>query len=1273
MNHKGKTKGSRWAIRSINLLMILILFTGMTITTFAAPVKANAAGTELYVSLTGSDETGDGTIGSPFATLEGAREAIRELKSKGQLPNGGVTVYLRGGVYPRNQSFVLNEEDSGTDEAPIVYRAYPGENVSIFGGATMDTNGFKPVTDASVRKRLSTTAVDKIYQFDLRAQGFTNFGEIIQGGFGLPTAPEPPELFFNENVLMLARYPNIGTGDGFLRIGQLDDPGADPRNSGVEYNVRPLPPSYDHGATFRYLDDRPSKWSDTSDIWMFGYWFWDWADGTLQIKDINKATKQISTTKASVYSVKAGQRYYYFNILEELDAPGEYYLDRNSGILYLYPPTSLDGSEIEISLLGDPLVSMNEVSNITFQGIKFGLTRGTAIEMQGGSNNIITDSTFLKIGDKAVTILDGHHNGVTNSEIYGTGKGGILLDGGNRTTLTPGENYVVNNSFHDFSRIQRTYTPAVNIMGVGNRVANNLIYDAPHEAIQFVGNNHIIEYNEIYNVVNETGDAGAIYGGRDWSAQGTIIRYNYIHDIGNKSGSDEVGIYLDDMLSGITIYGNILSNVDYGIMVGGGRNNIVENNVISNNRVSISLDVRGLGWAAYHCTAGGALLENLAKVPYKEDPWLTYYPNLKDILTDSPCTPKYNSVQKNVIYKSADKSIAGSATASGYFQDNWKTTEDIGFIDSANGNWNLREDAAVFTQIPGFESIPFDKIGLNKGVKQDDMLTQVSMYSPTRALIVGNSTTLWVMGNSATGRYINLFGHMTFKSDHPKIAEVGANGVVRAVAPGNTQISVTALVDGVIVSDVIPLTIYESNVNFIDGFDGFEDGLIHWETVKGSPTTSTEKAHSGMKSFKVNQDLDVIKHPFKDDQNKILTLWFYDNLVSGSQVMANVTGVDGAWRGIGLSLRASTTNYVKRIDGATTSTNVVRTTGWHEFKWDYTSGTHVDMYIDDVLIASPTGVTAFNEVAMGDWWQGDAVSNVYFDDISITDATLYERIELRTLSDLNIGETKQVQVSAYLPESDVPMDVTGSSQFTSSQTDIATVTAGGLITALKEGESVITATYGSLTAAVKLQVQMKEEQPTAVLTGPSTVLAGQPFTVNFGLSNITSNVYGQDITIEYDTALVEYVSSTAMKTGVDILSEKANPGKIRMILASQGANHAVIGSAELVKLSFKAKSVAQTTTGMISVTGALLGDEQGREFQAHPASLSVEVTTSPPGVPGDSNGDNRITIGDLAFAAANYGKDDKSADWNQIKTADIDGNKVIDIMDLAAIAKKILE
>ncbi|WP_314591333.1 family 10 glycosylhydrolase [Paenibacillus terrigena] len=284
-----------------------------------------------------------------------------------------------------------------------------------------------------------------------------------------------------------------------------------------------------------------------------------------------------------------------------------------------------------------------------------------------------------------------------------------------------------------------------------------------------------------------------------------------------------------------------------------------------------------------------------------------------------------------------------------------------------------------------------------------------------------------------------------------------------------------------------------------------------------------------------------------------------------------------------------------------------------------------------------------------------------------------KRIELGLLGELAVGSTKQAQVFAYLPNSDAPKDVTGSSQFASSQTAVASIDAGGLITAHQEGTSVITATYGGLTATATIEVRMQVEQLSAVLTGPGGVQTGQTFTVQFGLRGVTSQVYAQDITIEYDELIADYVSAEPLKNGLGVVSEKKSPGKVRLILASQGAGNAVSGNAELVKLSFQAKNVTQSASGTISVAKAWLGDGEGNELEARPTSIRIEVTVVPPGLPGDANHDGKYTIGDLAFAAANYGKDNKHPDWSRIKAADYDGNGVIDIDDLAAIARKIVE
>jgi hypothetical protein len=108
----------------------------------------------------------------------------------------------------------------------------------------------------------------------------------------------------------------------------------------------------------------------------------------------------------------------------------------------------------------------------------------------------------------------------------------------------------------------------VALSGVGQRVSHCLIHDTPRFAIQFAGNNHILEYNHLRHVALETEDVGATYcGGRDWiSPRGTVIRYNYIHDVLGYGWNGKWtspyfawGIYLDDNSGGVDVIGNIVA------------------------------------------------------------------------------------------------------------------------------------------------------------------------------------------------------------------------------------------------------------------------------------------------------------------------------------------------------------------------------------------------------------------------------------------------------------------------------------------------------------------------------------------------------------------------------------------------------------------------------------------------------------------------------------------------------------------------------------------
>lgn len=607
-----------------------------------------------YIAVNGNDGN-SGTKESPFATLEGARDAIRILKNSSSLPEGGITVFIRGGVYQLVKTFLLEECDSGTPEKAIVYSAYRDEDVRIIGGIDLPAERLGPVTDPEILGRLSEQAREQIVQIDLKELGVTDYGRIEQVGYGFPFSVATPELFVNSTTMALARYPS----NGYVKIEHVVDPGGNPRL--FDQDAERLVEEQLKGAILTITDPRPFGWKNTGDLWMHGYWFWDWADANLRIASLDAAKGQLHTEQASHYSVRDGQRYFYYNVLEELDTPGEWYLDRESGIVYFYPPTPItEDCRVQLSLFDDTLVRLDGVSHVTFRKLTLEVSRGAGVHIKGGSHNLIAGCTLCKLGGFAVVIGEDTQTGanagtdhrVLSCTIYDTGIGGIFLGGGDRTTLTPGRNEALNNEIFKYSRLKRTYSPAIQLHGVGNIAAHNEIHDAPHLGIFFHGNDHLIEFNNIYSVLTETGDAGAIYTGRDWSEQGNVIRFNHIHHINNDSSGGQVGVYLDDMASGVTILGNIFLDVDIPFVVGGGRNNSITNNLIINCRRSVYIDDRGKtgSWASY-LVEDGTMQQRLEEVPYQVEPWRSKYPHLLTILQDEPGTPKYNTVARNILYR----------------------------------------------------------------------------------------------------------------------------------------------------------------------------------------------------------------------------------------------------------------------------------------------------------------------------------------------------------------------------------------------------------------------------------------------------------------------------------------------------------------------------------------------------------------------------------------------------------------------------------------------
>jgi len=662
----------------------------------AASIEANAAPLLLYVGSDGNDawsgkldKANAAKTDGPFATLERARDEIRKAKRAGGFPEGGATVTVSSGIYERQRPFELTAEDSGTQAAPIVYCAKPGQTARLLGGRVV--TGFAPVTDPAILKRLAEPARGKVVRADLRAMGIADYGGPSGGGI---------ELFFRDEPMTVARWPN----EGFVRIVDIVV------KDGHKIHGRPGSKT----GKFVYEGDRPKRWVAENEPWLHGYWFWDWSEQRQRIKAIDAEKRQIELTPPyHGYGYRKGQWYYAFNMLCEIDAPGEWYVDRKAGLLYFWPPAPVEPGSAIVSV-SPTLVAMKDVSHVTLRGFYLEAARGTAVRISGGAHTTLVGCTIRNVGGGAVSVSGGKKHGVVGCDVTQTGCGGIHLTGGDRKTLTPAGHYAENNHIHHYSRWRRVYQPGISLHGVGNRAAHNLIHNAPHMGMGFGGNDHVIEFNEIHSVCYESNDAGAIYTGRNWTMRGTVIRHNYMHHINGFQGKGCVGVYLDDMFCGTQIFGNVFYKVTRAAMIGGGRDCTIENNIFVDCSPSVHVDSRALGWAHGHSDMWikeGREKGTLSGIRYNKPPYSERYPKLVGILDDNPAAPKGNMIARNICQGGKWDAIDGKARPLVTLKDNL-LKGDPRFVDAKSLDLQLRDDSPAYKL--GFKRIPIEKIGLYK-------------------------------------------------------------------------------------------------------------------------------------------------------------------------------------------------------------------------------------------------------------------------------------------------------------------------------------------------------------------------------------------------------------------------------------------------------------------------------------------------------------------------------------------------------------------------------
>lgn len=666
----------------VSLAMIAFLPLGPL---FAAPYL-------LYVSNDGNDSwsgkssrpNSDKSDG-PFATLERARNEIRRIKVRGKMPPDGIDVLIRGGTYCLDRTFRISSIDSGLPGSPVTYRAYPNEKVTLTGG--------RPIKNFSPYK-------GRIYQVDVGAQGFRGIGF--------------RQLFFNGTRQDLARHPNHVANKerngGFSYV--------DGEWLGMYSMYRDLP---EENRRFVKVSPRDFHgWKNLDGAEVLIYPRYNWHSVLVRISSIDRETNSIKLAADVPTGIRPRDRYFIRNTLEELDSPGEWFLDKRNRVLYFWPPAEIDNAAVYAPVVDNIIEIGPGAGWITIRGLTIECCEKTAVLIRNSENCLVAGSVIHNIGGVignhgAIVIEGGRNCGAQGNDIFDVDNYGIRLSGGDERNPAAGRHFADNNYVHHIG-VLNGHGCGIFLDGTGVRVSHNLIHDTARSGIFGGSNDCIIEYNHIRHVGLDTEDMGGYYvsGGRQM--RGLVIRYNYIHDVlgfGYSNGEwttpyHSYGIYLDDGAGGAHVYGNIVADTDRGgVFIHDGRDNLIENNIFVNGhqqQVTYTGDLK-----EPRRMTGNKLLKNI--IVYKN-------PAAGLISQNGSYCAELNQSDGNVFWHNGLPLIVGLQGVPA--QDQWPEWNNRGFdkhsivadplfVDMKRKDYRLSPASPAWRI--GFAGIPVEKIG----------------------------------------------------------------------------------------------------------------------------------------------------------------------------------------------------------------------------------------------------------------------------------------------------------------------------------------------------------------------------------------------------------------------------------------------------------------------------------------------------------------------------------------------------------------------------------
>ena len=451
---------------------------------------------------------------------------------------------------------------------------------SVKGSLTIcAAKGETPILDGSVAIRGWQKSDDGSGVWKVRLNGFD---------LGIAVGSENRfDLYCNGRLQTLARWPN----NDFSYIGPALGVTPTPENWANYVG------SYEGLLSFAGKEAvaRLSKWAEEPDGWMLGYWFWDWYESYQRINAIDAVAETVKLEGPdSEYGYREDARFYALNMLCELDAESEFYLDRRDSTLYWYPPKGIDpeAADVRASVFsGKYMLSIDACEGVTIDGLTFRYGRNGAVNIEGGRANILRNCTVEMFGDDAVNVHGDDHL-IAGCHLRELGCGGIVMKGGDRKNLEPSGLRITGTTVDHFSLYKHTYKPAVLFEGTGLHLDHCLLRGSSSSALRFQGNDLLIEYNIFEDLVNESDDQGGLDTWYDLAERGNVIRYNYWKDITGGIKAGAAAIRFDDMISGQTVYGNIIENCGGtefgGVQIHGGRDNRVFGNVFINCPYAVS-------------------------------------------------------------------------------------------------------------------------------------------------------------------------------------------------------------------------------------------------------------------------------------------------------------------------------------------------------------------------------------------------------------------------------------------------------------------------------------------------------------------------------------------------------------------------------------------------------------------------------------------------------------------------------------------------------------